>query len=170
MPVRKKFVLWRHVARFTLSLVILFVILGIDGGSSMTGFTKVDAYAVVAIILGGWFVLQWYGKLPHLQSIIDLITAANSRGGNILILSVASIYFFSHSIRLFYLLMDYSKDGKIGQDNAFALMGLQFATSTAFGGAFGALLKTMTGENSKSRAADGLEYVPPAKPETREQK
>jgi len=113
-----------------------------------------EAQVLFLILFGTWAVMQWYDKLPSPHTIQDLFTVLNSRSGNIVMLAVASVYFFTQSLRLFYVLMDYSRDGKIGQDNAFALMALQFVTSTAFGGAFGALLKTMTGESSKSRITD----------------
>lgn len=99
-------------------------------------------------------VMQWNNKLPAPAAFHEFCDVLNGRGGNILILAVLSMYFFIQSMRLFYNLMDLSKGGFIQQDNAFALMGLQFATASAFGGAFGALLKTMTGDSSRSRTAD----------------
>jgi len=117
-----------------------------------------DIYGSAALLV--WFSLQLLGRMPKVKSVTDLVHAINSRGGNIVVLSASSVYFFSHSIRLFYFLLDMSKDGKIGQDNAFALMALQFVTSTAFGGSFGALLKTMTGDSSRGRISD-VEPNPP---------
>lgn len=99
-------------------------------------------------------VMKWNDKLPSTEAIQEFTATLNSRGGNILILTAGSIYFFRHAIYLFYKLLDLVQGGQLTPDNAYALMSLQFVTSTAFGGAFGALLKTMTGESSKARSTD----------------
>lgn len=101
-----------------------------------------------------WALMQWYEKLPSMQSIQDFVALVNSRGGNIVILAGGSIYFFKWSMFLFMKLLNMVKDGTIKQDNAFALMAIQFVTTAAFGGVAGALLKTMTGESSRARTSD----------------
>jgi hypothetical protein len=116
-----------------------------------------DLYLIGGTLLTTLVAMQWLGKLPKADSIQSLLAALNSRGGNILILSAFSVYFFHHSIKLFYMLLDMVRQQQLTQDNAFALMGLQFVTSTAFGGFSGALLKTMTGESSKARTTDGVD-------------
>jgi hypothetical protein len=118
----------------------------------MTIWTQDFVLLVSFVLLLAMFM--WAKKLPSVEGFDKFLVSLNSRGGNIILLAAASIYFFVHSIKIFYYLLAASTDGHIAQDNAFALMGLQFATSSAFGGAFGALLKTMTGESSKSRSAD----------------
>lgn len=115
---------------------------------------KYDIYVAIGAVALTYLVLQYFRKLPSAESIQDLLAALNSRGGNILILSCFSGYFFHHSLVMFYSLLGMVKEGALTQDNAFALMGLQFVTSTAFGGFSGALLKTMTGESSKARTSD----------------
>jgi hypothetical protein len=127
--------------------------------SQQLGYVNWNVMYAVFLIIWLTFML-WYKLLPSINSFQTFADVINSRGGNIVLLSSMALYFFYHSIRIFYLLIDLSKpispEGKayIAQDNAFALMGLQFVTSSAFGGAFGALLKTMTGESSKSRGSD----------------
>jgi hypothetical protein len=116
---------------------------------TLNGDTAV-ALAIILVIA----LFQWYGKLPPMQDLRDLADMLNSRGGNIIILTIFSGLFFVQSMRLFYQLLDMVKNQTLSQDNSFALMGLQFATSSAFGMAFGSLLKTMTGESSKVRASD----------------
>src|SRR5208282_1711799 len=101
-----------------------------------------------------WMLMQWYGKLPSTDSIQKFVAVINSRGGNIAILAIGAIYFFRYSMYMFLHLLSMVKDKTIAEDNAFALMGIQFVTTSAFGGAMGALLKTMNGESSSARKSD----------------
>lgn len=90
------------------------------------------------------FMFMWYkGKLPTTGELQDLTTILNSRGGNILILAIASVYFFHRAEIMYYAVVEMIKAGTIGADNGIALNGLTFDTG-AFGSAFGALLKTMS--------------------------
>ncbi len=112
------------------------------------------------VVLAVWAALQWTKKLPTIQSVHQFTETLNTRGGNILILTMLMLFFFHKSIWLFTLLMDLSKPGVSGeplirQDNAFALMALQFVTASAFGGASAAMYKTMTSDS------------PPPPPETK---
>lgn len=120
-------------------------------------------YWLVALaLLLIWLLLQLSGKMPAVHSWHQFLESFNSRGGNILILGGLSMFFFVQSMRLFYQVIDMAKAGVIKQDNAFILMALQFTTSSAFGGAFGAMLKTMTSDSGVSRKTDGA--VPPLIP------
>jgi hypothetical protein len=110
-----------------------------------------------------WMIMQWNDKLPSIKSIQHFVSIINSRGGNILILGVATLYFFKYSMYIFMDLLNMVKDKTITQDNAFALMAIQFITTSAFGGAMGALLKTMTGESSTARSTDNIVDVPGTK-------
>lgn len=92
------------------------------------------------------FIFMWYqGRLPSTGVLQDLTTILNSRGGNILILSAASVYFFYHAEHMYYVVVQLINGGVIKADNGIALNGLLFDTG-AFGSAFGALLKTMSPE------------------------
>lgn len=104
--------------------------------------TGAPILALILLLL----LMQWKNKLPSSDSVNKFFGALDSRGGNILILGSFSFYFFRHAIYLFYNLFSLERGGYIKQDDAFALMSLQFVTATAFGGAFGAMLKTMTGD------------------------
>lgn len=128
-------------------------------------FDKWDVYFVLIGIVVTFVVLQWAKKLPSPAAVQEVLAALNSRGGNILILSAFSVYFFHDAISLFYNLLEQVKAGTLKPDNAYALMALQFVTTTAFGGFSGALLKTMTGESSKARVTDSPAPSPaPAPP------
>lgn len=115
---------------------------------------KLDVWVPVVFFVMLWAVMQWSDKLPSVSSIQHFVAIVNSRGGNIIILSAATIYFFKYSMYIFMNLLDMVRDKTITQDNAFALMAIQFITTSAFGGAMGALLKTMTGESSSARSTD----------------
>ena len=115
---------------------------------------RLDTWIPIGCLLLLWAVMQWNKKLPSTNSVQEFVAVINSRGGNIVILSIASVYFFKWSMYLFTHLLSMVRDKTITQDNAFALMAIQFVTTSAFGGAMGALLKTMTGESSKARTSD----------------
>lgn len=122
---------------------------------------KGDVALVLGVLLVLWAVLQWNNKLPSTKSIQELMSTLNSRGGNIMILTFLSWAFFKVGMALFYNILDRIADGRITPDNAVVATSIAFVTGTAFGGAFGALLKTMTGESSKGRVED---YAPPQHP------
>lgn len=115
--------------------------------------------AVMIVML---FVLQWFGRLPKADAVHDGITLLNSKGGNIVVLTLMSMWFFAHSVKLFYYTLDQVQRGTLQENNAFALMGLQFVTSSAFGGAFGALLKTMTATDTPAPVITPAPVTTPA--------
>lgn len=99
-------------------------------------------------------VMQWFCKLPSVKSFQDVTATVNSRGGNIIWLGFFSILFFIVSVWLFFWVMNKISEGKLTTDNAVMMMCLTWLTGGAFGSAFGAMLKTMTGEGSTSRRSD----------------
>jgi hypothetical protein len=92
-------------------------------------------------------VFGWFGKLPTAETLTKLMEVINTRGGNIMLLLFGTILGTSATMRLFYYVIQLSVDGKVMQDNVFALMGLTFLSGTITGGFMGALLKTMTGDS-----------------------
>lgn len=110
-----------------------------------------------------WMIMQWNDKLPSTKSIQHFVSIINSRGGNIIILAASSVYFFKYSMYIFMDLLSMVKDKTISEDNAFALMAIQFVTTSAFGASMGALLKTMTGESSTARSTDAIVDAPGTK-------
>lgn len=110
------------------------------------------ALGTLAITL--FVLLLWKEKLPASGSVSDVLQMLNSRGGNIAVLAVMSLVFFRAATHMYYVVLAQIQAGTLREDNAIALTGLQFITSTAFGGSMGALLKTMTGDSSSSRATD----------------
>lgn len=100
-------------------------------------------------------VLAVMRRLPEPWMVKHYVSAVNDRGGNIIVLCLMSAWFFSVSVRIFYYAFDLLSQKKLDPDNAILLMAVQFVTSSAFGGSFGALLKTMTGSDSSARGTDG---------------
>jgi len=115
--------------------------------------------AVLLVVV--WMALLYTKRQPEVSSMREFVGLLNSRGGVILVLMGLAVYFFRTGIELFYFILSQLRDGKLTEQNAIALMALQFVTGTAFGGAFGALLSVMTGGDSRSRAVDGR---PPGTP------
>jgi len=101
------------------------------------------------ILFGIWSIafllFAWFDKLPSIETLGKLFSLVNTKGGNITILFVCSILGAGISLRLFYYLIQLSVDGKLQQDNSYALLGLSFMTNTLTGAFIGAMLKTMTG-------------------------
>lgn len=109
-----------------------------------TFFYWVEGFAFFIIVW--WSFLWWFGRVPKIESIKQFFEALNTKGGNILILLVMSVVGAFATTRMFYYLVQLSVDGKLQQDNAYALMGLAFLTNQLTGAFIGALLKTMTGD------------------------
>lgn len=99
-------------------------------------------------------VMQWYRKLPSVDSIQELASVVNSRGGNIMVLGIFSFVFFMSALRFTYWFMEKATTGKISAQDTLGLAAFTWVTGTAFGGAFTSMVKAMTGENTKARASD----------------
>jgi hypothetical protein len=93
-------------------------------------------------------------RLPAMESFERLVHLMDSRGGNIALLALLTWMFFLSGMRLIYRLLDMVSNKMLTPENAIAQVGLVFVTGTAFGGAFGALLKTLTGTASNGRSSD----------------
>lgn len=99
-------------------------------------------------------IMGWNHRLPEPWAVKQYISALNDRGGNIVVLVIMTVWFFSVSVKIFYYAFDLLSQKRLDADNAILLMAVQFVTSSAFGGSFGALLKTMTGSDSMARGTD----------------
>lgn len=101
---------------------------------------------LVAVVTVLFFIFMWYRRLPTIETIKELSLVLNSKGGNLMILSLFSLFFFVSGMRYLYFTINLVQTKQITPDNALLLLGANFVTGTAFGGSFGALLKTMTGD------------------------
>ena len=125
-------------------------------GEGLYIFNKWDALFAL-IVMGLTFALFYKGKMPSVSSFRDFINIWNSRGGNIVLLSAMTWYFFRASMRMFYHLVALISTGKLDSKEGITQLFVAFATNTAFSFCFGALVKTMTG-------SEGGTPVPPVQP------
>ncbi len=100
---------------------------------------------VSLLIFLGYCVLAVLAKLPSVEAIRKLVSTLDDRGGNILVLLALTGWFFATARGLFYHAIGLISNGKIDAKDAVLMFGLTFVTGSAFGGAFAALLKTLTG-------------------------
>ena len=108
-------------------------------------FAHIDYFAGILFILM-LFTLLLLNKLPTPEGFEHFLSALNSKGGNILILSVFTYIFSIQTIRWFYRLLEMVAEHQLNEANAIATLGAQFLTTTAFGMFAGALISTLTGQ------------------------
>jgi hypothetical protein len=113
-------------------------------------------YTAVGVILLIWMIMVFTNKLPSMASFKDFADTINSAGGHIIILSIFSGWFFVSAMRFFFHSFSLP-DEIITKHDALVMNAVSFLTGTAFGGAWGALIKTMSGGK-----ANGPNGVPPA--------
>lgn len=120
-------------------------------------FGNIDTRDMIVLLLVffTFIAMMYLRRLPEPWVIKHYLSAINDRGGNIVVLSLLSAWFFSISVRIFYYSFELLSQKRLEPDNAILLMAVQFVTSSAFGSSFGALLKTMTGSDSQTRGTDG---------------
>jgi uncharacterized membrane protein len=133
----------------------------------------VNAIAEVPIVLIALLALATILMLkfgpPSRETIHYVVELANTKGGSIMILGCMSMFFFIIGIRLVYWSANMEIDHKLESDNAMVLSAMQWITGSAFGGAFGAMIKTMTGDDPSRKATITVEspetpQPPPEKP------
>jgi hypothetical protein len=133
------------------------------------GFNWLDALMLI-LFVGAWFALTWFNRGPSIDSLAKFVAIITSRGGQILLLSLGAAWTFHVGIGLFYHLIQLSTEGKIDEKSAIVLMSIQFVTCSAFGGCFGALLKTLpdhgdpTAPTSLSSVSTSVTEAAPAAP------
>jgi len=123
--------------------MLLSLLLQVHEGEQYYTFGwKETLFFLVPVVV--WLFLKALKSEPEVHSMKMFVNLTNSRGGNILVCLFLTIYFFAASMRLFYHALDLIVNNKLDPTSAVLMMALQFVTGTAFGGAFGALLKTMS--------------------------
>jgi hypothetical protein len=126
-----------------------------------------------ALILGLltliYLLLTFANKLPSMASFKDFADTINSAGGHIIILTLFSAWFFVAAMRFFFHILAMPGD-TITKENALVMIGVTFVTGTAFGGAWGALLKTMSGVKANGVAPSPTPDIPVAAPTIEEKK
>jgi hypothetical protein len=108
---------------------------------------------------------MWRNMIPSLASLHDMVDMLNTKGGNIALLAIMALVFFKATMHLAYVILDQIEAKTLREDNAIALMALQFCTTGAFGGAMGAMLTMMTGEPGKKPVEPPTPpVIPPVSP------
>lgn len=119
-----------------------------------------------------YLVLVFGNKLPSMKSFQEFTDTINSAGGHIIILSIFSGWFFLTAMRFFFHVLGLP-DEMVTKHEAIIMTGVGFLTGTAFGGAWGALIKTMSGgkANGGTPAPDTLtaSFVPAVPPPEKKQ-
>lgn len=110
-------------------------------------FDPMDIYIALGAAFLTVAILGWADKLPTTPQLQDIMTILNSRGGNILVLSMLTVYFFWRAEHMYYVVLAQIQSNTITADNGIALNGLSFDTGVA-SAAFGALLKTMSPDSN----------------------
>lgn len=101
-------------------------------------------FAVFAVVIVIYLLLVFRNKMPSMGAFKEFVDAINTAGGHIFLLSLFSLYFFRTAMRFFFHVLSLP-DEEITKHEAIIMTGIGFLTGTAFGGAWGALIKTMSG-------------------------
>jgi hypothetical protein len=110
---------------------------------------------LIAGLLVVYLLLVRWNRLPTMSSFKEFVDSINTGGGHLLMLFLLTVWFFIAAMRVYFRIL-MLPDEVFTKQNAVVMLGLTFVTGTAFGGAFSALLKTMSG----GKATD----LPPEKP------
>jgi hypothetical protein len=130
-------------------MMALVALLQVHEGEQYYVFGWKELAFIGALVLV-WLLLKAFKSEPGVQSMKMFVDLSNSRGGNILICLFLTVYFFAAAMRIFYHALGLVVDKTLDPTSAVLMMALQFVTGTAFGGAFGALLKTMSPETART--------------------
>ena len=122
-------------------------------------------YAVFALVVAVYLILVFRNKLPGMATFKDFTDTINTAGGHLIILTLFSLYFFRTAMRFFLHVLGLP-DEVVTKNNAIIMTGIAFLTGTAFGGAWAALIKTMTGGKAVGDVGNGssppIAAIPPA--------
>jgi hypothetical protein len=113
-------------------------------------------FVLIALVVCGTILILKFGY-PTKEAMHYLVELANTKGGSIILLGGMSMFFFIVGIRLVYWSANMEIDHKLESDNAMVLSAMQWITGSAFGGAFGAMIKTMTGEDVSKKSSVTVE-------------
>ena len=108
-------------------------------------------------LIGIHLLLVFSNKMPSMASFKDFADTINSAGGHIILLSLFSGWFFISAMRFFFHTLNLP-DEVISKHEALVMNAVSFLTGSAFGGAWGALIKTMSGgkANGDGPKADAM--------------
>jgi hypothetical protein len=122
---------------------MIAAMLQVHEGESLYLANKWDliGFCLLSVIL---LLLIFSDRVPSIGTIREFVEIINTRGGNILLLGFfVWIFFRSAALFIYHVMAMADQAGPIDKAQAVITSGLGFFTGSAFGGAFGALLKTM---------------------------
>jgi hypothetical protein len=96
------------------------------------------AFVVIAL------TLIFMKRGPTMKAFQDFVDTINTAGGHIVILTIFTGWFFVSAMRFFFHTLGLP-DEVITKHDAIIMNAVSFLTGSAFGGAWGALIKTMSG-------------------------
>jgi len=112
----------------------------------LQGIMRQDFYLLFIVLVYVFLALK--NKLPSVESVRKIISALDDRGGNIVVLALFSGWFFIAGLHAFYFAIGLISQNKIDAKDAILMMMVTWLTGSAFGGSFGAMLKTLNGQMS----------------------
>lgn len=128
--------------------------------------TSWQEYAVLALFIGVYLLLVFRNRMPSMGVFKEFVDAINTAGGHIVLLAIFSFYFFRTAMRFFFHVLGLP-DEVVTKQNAVIMTGIAFLTGTAFGGAWGALIKTMSGGKANGVTPPVVDAAPQPPQETK---
>jgi hypothetical protein len=114
-------------------------------------------YVFLITFVGIMLLFVFTKRGPTMKSFQDFVDTINTAGGHIVILTIFTGWFFVSAMRFFFHTLGLP-DEVITKHDAIIMNAVSFLTGSAFGGAWGALIKTMSGGKANGTPAG----VPPA--------
>ena len=111
--------------------------------TTLAQFIKPEVLVLLVVIIG-LIVLAAKGKLPTVNSFVAFCNAINTRGGNIVLLTVMVFLFVTTSMKYIYFVIGLEVGGRLTGNDALALSGYSFITGAVTGLSIGAWLKALS--------------------------
>lgn len=120
-------------------------------------------YLATMLLVFVFIGLMAFKRLPSVEGWGHFLESLNTKGGNILILTIFTQISLTHTIRWMYHIIEMVHLHELTENNVYATTGIQFLSTTAFGMFAGALISTLTGISTKGTNAK-TDVPPPDSP------
>jgi hypothetical protein len=101
-------------------------------------------YALIAAIIGSYLLLSFANKLPTMNSFKEFADIINTAGGNILLLSLLTVWSIKIAMQFFYHLLGMDP-AQFDKASSIVTAGITYVQGGLSGMFIGALIKTLTG-------------------------
>lgn len=120
-------------------------------------------YVLIAALLGSYLFLTVINKLPSMRAFKDFADTIDSAGGNIILLTLLTVWSIKIAMQFFYHLLALPAD-QFGKADSIITAGITYVQGGLSGMFIGALIKTLTGGKASSGAtpSSAVEPLPPA--------